>query len=91
MLSKKQVKFEDWLLNKTFSYHIYSGTSEDIIELYKKQRAVVESRLWKGGGFAWLQSKCELYGIFLSKPELFSVTSPSGLNSPYSFYAIDLK
>lgn len=88
----QNVIFKDDILNKEFTYSIYNDIDDSkLIEMFNNQKEELKRKLWKGNADNWLKSKVKLYGIAMSKPELFEFITPQGLNSPYSYYEIKLK
>jgi len=88
----KTIEYKDDVIynGKVFFYNVYDVGQKELISLFNEQQKVVSRRLMKGSAEKWIQSKIELYGIAISKPELFTIVTPTGLNAPYSFYSIKL-
>lgn len=90
-LKKYKKEYRDDLLNRSFTYCVYSGTPKQIYKLYSGCSRSLKKKLWHGSNKEWLNKKVELYGIYLSRPSMFSVITPTGLNAPYSYYSINLR
>lgn len=74
-----------------FEYDTYEDfTDTELLEEFKIKKELCHKRLWSGSSRDWIASKIRLYGVFVSKPELFTIVTPAGLHTPFSFYDIDL-
>lgn len=85
-------KYFDPILNKEFSYKKYNNiSSEEIIEMFEKETLNYEKFLYERSTIDWLNKKARMYGIAISKPELFDFVYASIKETPIWWYDIKLK